>query len=121
MTERRILIVEDEPDVANYEKEIVEAMGCSVIGISATGEEGIDVASKERPDLVIMDFSLKGRMNGVDAACEIIEEHGIPVIFVSAYGPGGKIDHNKTRGVVGYIVKPFIKDNLEKHIEFALS
>lgn len=120
MTGRRVFIVEDEAVVASFEKNIVEALGCEVIGISSTGEEGVEMVSRDKPDLVIMDLTLAGKMNGFEAAGEIIEEHGVPVVFVTAYKPKGSFIHDGTDGVIGYVVKPFIKQKLEAYVEVAL-
>src|SRR5207302_10886283 len=63
----RILVVEDEAITAADLQERLIALGYAIAGWSVTGEKAIALAQIERPDLVLMDIMLKGRMNGIEA------------------------------------------------------
>jgi len=80
-----ILIVEDEGIVAIDVKRYVEKLGYLVTGIVRTGEDAVKAAASQKPDLILMDISLPGKMNGLQAADEVWRKHGIPVIFLTAY------------------------------------
>jgi CheY-like chemotaxis protein len=103
----RVLIVEDEAIIAMDLAAILTRQGCVVIGTEASGEDSIARAGAERPDLVLMDIRLRGRMNGLEAAREIKARWGIPVVYVTAYGedsfPGSVVPANGTPR----LVKPF--------------
>jgi DNA-binding response OmpR family regulator len=70
-TEPRALIVEDEILIAEELKERLSRLGFSVIAAVDTADEGIAIATRERPDLVVMDIRLKGEKDGIQAAREI--------------------------------------------------
>lgn len=119
MRKERILIVEDEYITALNEQQILEAMGYSVIAISSSGEEALQMAISERPDLVLMDYMLKGKMNGVETASAIRAEHNVPVIFLTAHSNQEVVEKIKEIEPHGYIIKPFNKEILINTIEIA--
>jgi CheY-like chemotaxis protein len=77
----KILLVEDEILVGMMLRKRVEARGYKVVEIASTGEEAIRLARKHKPDLLFMDVGLPGRMDGVEAARQILDSFDIPVIF----------------------------------------
>ena len=82
---RRILIVEDEQIVAADLEAKLNLIGHQVVGIAGSGEEAISLAGELRPDLVLMDVRLQGRLDGIEAASQIRQLTGAPVIFITAY------------------------------------
>jgi CheY-like chemotaxis protein len=85
MTKPRVLIVEDEQIVAADLEARLDKLGCQVIGTAASGEEAVELASASRPDVVLMDVQLQGEMSGTEAARQIQEITGSPIIFVTAF------------------------------------
>lgn len=81
----RILIVEDEPIVAADLDMKLTRMGYQVVGLAVTGEEAIGLAERYRPDVVLMDIQLQGRMKGTEAAETIRISNDIPIIFITAF------------------------------------
>lgn len=118
MTIKRVLIVEDQGIIALDEVEIVRDLGYEVTGIALTGESAVDQAGRDRPDLVLMDIMLPGKMDGRQAAVKIRERHEIPVIFVTALGDKKTAQSGKMNlpDGVGYIVKPFSRQELKDEI-----
>jgi CheY-like chemotaxis protein len=84
MTTARILIVEDEHLIAQGLARRVTALGYTVVGLAASGEEVIAQATGLQPDVVLMDIGLRGAMDGIEAARHIRARAPIPVIYVSA-------------------------------------
>jgi two-component system, response regulator PdtaR len=84
-TKPRVLIVEDEAVIALDIKLSLESAGFAASGIAVSGEDSIRQAASLRPDLILMDISLKGAMNGILAAHEIFRLYRIPVIYLTAY------------------------------------
>lgn len=76
-----ILIVEDEVLVGMMLKRKIEKYGYEVCDIATTGREAVTLAETYEPDLLLMDVSLPGDVDGVDAARQIKEFRAIPVIF----------------------------------------
>ena len=71
MAKTNILVVEDESIVSKDIQHSLKKLGYNVVGSSSTGEKAIDLAMELKPDLVLMDIMLKGKLTGIDAAeCE---------------------------------------------------
>src|SRR5512136_2513299 len=116
----RILVVEDELIIAKGIEKRLIALGYSVIDIVPTGEEAVETALNEMPDLVLMDVCLQGRMDGVMAAEKIRSKADIPVIYLTAYADSDTLARAKITEPFGYIVKPFQDITLKSAIEMAL-
>src|ERR1041384_1977294 len=80
----RVLIVEDEFFISLNIKELLETLGHTVVAIAVSADEAVTIASKERPDVVLMDIRLVGPRDGIEAADEIQTRFGIRSIFVTA-------------------------------------
>ena len=115
----RILIVEDEEDIANLEKDYLELSDFQV-EIENRGDAGLKKALKEDFDLVILDLMLPG-MDGFEICKEIREKKNIPILMVSAK----KDDIDKIRGLgLGaddYITKPFSPSELVARVKAHLA
>ncbi len=120
MADGRILVVEDEHIVAMGIKKMLKSLGYQVTGIASTGEDAINKAESTFPDLVLMDIMLKGDLDGIEAAGEIIKRFDLPVVYLSAYSDSKLLDRAKQTGPSGYIVKPFEEKDLHSSIEMAL-
>ncbi|AKB74923.1 response regulator receiver [Methanosarcina lacustris Z-7289] len=120
MSEGRILIVEDEHIVAMGIKRMLKGLGYTVTGVASSGEDAISKAESTFPDLVLMDIMLKGELDGVEAAKEIIERFDVPVVYLTAYSDSNILERVKKTGPSGYIVKPFDEKDLYSNIEIAL-
>ena len=88
--------------------------------MAASGEDAVDKARRIRPDLVLMDIVMPGKMNGIEAAKIITKELDIPVVFVTAYADDAIIEKAKSARPYGYIVKPFNELEIKAAIEVAL-
>lgn len=85
---RRVLIVEDEVVIAMTLESYVEDLGLEVCGVAATGADAVEMARSLRPDLILMDVTLIGAMDGIEAAQIAREAIGARIVFVTAYGSG---------------------------------
>jgi CheY-like chemotaxis protein/predicted transcriptional regulator len=116
----KILVVDDEAIITMQLEERLTAMGYTVAGMAASGEDAIDKARSLRPDLVLMDIVMPGKMNGIEAAQIITKELDIPVVFVTSYADDTIIEKAKSVRPYGYIVKPFNELEIKAAIEVAL-
>ena len=114
------MIVEDEAIVGEELKISLEDMGYTVTSINKSGEQAIEKADQDCPDLILMDIRLKGRMDGIEAAERIRSRLEIPVVFLTAYADDDKLERAKLTMPFGYILKPFQDRDLEVTIEIAL-
>jgi hypothetical protein len=74
---KKVLIVEDETLTAMAIQAYIEERGYRVVGLSASGEDAVRQAKEEEPDLILMDFRLAGRMDGMEGVG--IQAHRLPV------------------------------------------
>ncbi len=116
----RALIVEDETLIAEELRERLARLGFSVIASVASADEGIAIATRERPDLVLMDIRLKGRKDGVQAAREIRKQVDVPIVYLTAYSDQLTVDRAKTSEHDGFILKPFRGRELQATIDVAM-
>ncbi len=116
----KILVVEDEGIVALDISNHLEGMGYVVLGTAATGEDAIRKAEQLKPDLVLMDIKLRGKMDGIQAADMIRVHSKIPIIFLTAYADKPTLQRAKISEPYGYVLKPFEDRELLVAIEMAL-
>jgi two-component system, response regulator PdtaR len=81
----RCLIVEDEVITAMSLSLELEELGYTIVGTVTTGEEAIAAMEAASPEIVIMDISLKGRIDGIDAAKIILERWETKIIFITGF------------------------------------
>ncbi len=120
MPPAKIMVVEDEIVVAMELQSRLTALGYTVTGIVAGGEDAVDLAEKAMPDLVLMDVKLAGDIDGVETARVLRERHNIPVVYVTAHADDDTLQRAKHTYPLGYIVKPFSDSDLRATIEVAL-
>lgn len=106
MTTAPILIVEDEHLIAQGLARRMTALGYTVVGLAASGEEAIAQAAGLQPDVVLMDIGLRGAMGGIEAARHIRARAQIPVIYVSASTDAPTVAPAWQTAPAGYLVKP---------------
>jgi len=116
----KILVVDDEAIITMQLEERLSKMGYTVAGMAASGEDAVEKARRIRPDLVLMDIVMPGKMNGIEAAKIVTKELDIPVVFITAYADDAIIEQAKNARPYGYIVKPFNELEIKAAIEVAL-
>jgi PAS domain S-box-containing protein len=115
-----VMIVEDEAIVGIDIQENLVNFGYKVVGISSSGEAAIEDAIKNRPEIILMDIQLNGKMNGIETAKQIKEKLGIPVIYLTAYGDDKTLSKALEASPSGYLLKPFVPRELHTSIQTAL-
>ncbi len=116
----RILVVEDEAIVLLDLKNRLNTLGYVIVGSSSYGEDAIKKAEETRPDIVLMDIGLKGKIDGVEAADQIRKLFNIPIIYLTANSDFNTLQRAKVTEPFGYILKPFDERELRTTIEMAL-
>ena len=115
-----ILIVEDEQIVAkNIEKRLVAA-GYNVTSTVSTGEEALEAVKEVKPDLVLMDIKLKGKIDGIETAHTLRQRYQLPIIFLTSYTDEDTFQRAKITEPFGYLIKPFEIKELNRVIEIAI-
>jgi DNA-binding response OmpR family regulator len=118
----KILIAEDEPDIRDLVAFMLRFAGYEVVAAS-NGEEAVQTATREIPDLVLMDVRMP-RMTGYEA-CRAMKAnpvlHDVPVVFLSAKGQESEIQSGLDAGAEEYLLKPFSPDELTNRVKMILS
>ena len=107
----RILIAEDETIIRLDLRALLEKAGLEVCAEARDGVEAIELARSEQPDLAIMDVKMP-RLDGIEAARQILDERPIPIVMLTAYGQDELVSRAVEAGVFGYLVKPFRESDL---------
>jgi len=115
-----ILLVEDEGVIARDLEDTLIRLGYRISGIASEGAEAIEMARELHPQLVVMDVSLRGEVDGIDAACAIQEEAPVPVIFLTGHTDPETLQRAVSTGPLGYLIKPFEETDLRCAIEVAI-
>jgi CheY-like chemotaxis protein/DNA-binding PadR family transcriptional regulator len=116
----RVLVVDDEAIITMQLEEKISSMGHKVVGMTSSGEDAIAKARAIKPDIILMDIVMPGKINGIAAAKVIHKELGIPVIFITSYADDKIIEEVKRVNPYGYIVKPFNELELKAAVQLAL-
>ena len=117
-TTMRILIAEDETIIRLDLRELLEKAGFDVVAEARDGEEAVELARSQTPDLALLDVKMP-KLDGIDAARRILDERPIPIVMVTAYGEQELVARAVEAGVFGYLVKPFRESDLLPAIETA--
>ncbi len=117
----KILIVEDEMIIAANISLQLSALGYEVTGIIPRGEEALISIKQNQPDIVLMDISLKGEIDGVETAQIMQKDFDIPIIYLTANADDANFNRAKLTHPYSFISKPFKKLDLQRAIELTVN
>ena len=120
MSKGNIIIVEDESILALDIQLILQSLGFTVSALYNSGEDALSAIPSLQPDLILMDISLGGKLDGIETAKEILKRHDIPVIFLTGLSDEDSVLRARETRPYGFIYKPFDKRDLFANIETAL-
>lgn len=118
---KKILIVEDEPAIAADLGDILEMSQYNVCGIAYSYNQAIEKLAAYRPDLVLLDIALKGSGSGLDVAKVLNLKYNIPFIFITSFADQDTIQEVVKLNPSGYLVKPFKEKDIAPLVELALA
>ncbi len=116
----KILIVEDEIDLALNIQEIVESFGYQVMGIESEAYSVLSFLANKDVDLILMDIQIKGDIDGIDLCYKIKDQYNIPIVFLTAYSDLPYLERISNVLHEGYLLKPFKIESLKSAIFLAL-
>ncbi len=114
-----VIVAEDEAIIRLDIVETLKESGFDVIGQAGDGAEAVRLALELKPQLVLMDIKMPGT-DGLQAA-EILKEHKLPVVLLTAFSSPELVERASEAGVYSYVVKPFNPSNLIPALRIALS
>ena len=115
----RILVVEDDPDIATAMSEILECAGHQVLGIAHDDASAVKQVTLSRLDLALVHIKVTNGSDGVQTALHLKARHPVKVVFVT-----GCLDSRTRKRAAavepaGYVVKPYSADQLLKVVSIA--
>jgi PAS domain S-box-containing protein len=116
----KVLLAEDENITALQIKNKLNAWNFDVIAVASSGEEAVKIALEKKPDIIILDIVLNGKMDGIDAAEKIRDYMDIPIIYLTAFSDEKIIDRAKSTEPKNYILKPFDDNELRFALEMSV-
>lgn len=115
-----ILIVEDEGILAMELSDSLEADGYFIVGIANNGRKALDIARRQRVDLLLCDITIRGDWDGIETVERITAERPVPVIYLTALTDRGTLDRAKQTYPAAYVNKPYQLASLRTAIELAI-
>jgi DNA-binding response OmpR family regulator len=115
---KKILVVDDEPKIAEICQDYLKAAGYQVV-IAMTGPDGLSMARRERPDLIVLDLMLP-EMDGLDVCRTLRRESDVPIIMLTARVEETDKLIGLEIGADDYITKPFSPRELVARVRVVL-
>ncbi|MBB4080303.1 DNA-binding LytR/AlgR family response regulator [Lewinella aquimaris] len=116
----KILMVEDDMIIAADISLQLTKLGYEVVGINTRAEDALAYLAENRPDIILMDIVLTGKMNGIEAARIVLEKYQVPVIFLTSNSDDATFQQAISARPYAFIAKPFQKSDLERTLKVAL-
>lgn len=115
-----ILIVEDDPIIAQHIKACLQLVDYEVADVVYNKADALKALNNQIPDIALLDINLNGNMDGFEVAKLINEKYNIPFLYLTSYANRAVVEKAKHTHPMGYIVKPFDESDLYTSIEIAL-
>jgi two-component system KDP operon response regulator KdpE len=119
MSEARILVVDDEPKLVRLVREVLTAIGFEVMS-TGSGENAVEMAALERPDLIVLDVVLSGAMDGYEVTRRVREFSDVPIIMLTAKVREADLLRGFDVGADDYLTKPFSSKELLARVRAVL-
>lgn len=113
---KTVLIVEDDLILSLLYESYLERLGFDTKGELVYGKTAIEAAKDLRPDLIIMDISLEGEIDGIDAMLEIRKFSNVPVIYITGNSDPYHVKRAEKTDYLDYLTKPIEFDDLKQVI-----
>jgi CheY-like chemotaxis protein len=120
MAKTKMLIVEDEVLVALALSKEFEGLGYDMCKPVFSGEGAIEAVERKRPDVVLMDIKLPGKIDGIEAAQKIRSRFRIPIVFITGYEDPEIEERANAVEHIGYFLKPLNCREIQEAIDAAL-
>jgi len=116
----KILLAEDDAIAAQHLKQSLIRMGYQVTGVVHAGEDIVESVVSDRPDIILMDITLGGKIDGISAAKKVHTLEDLPIIYVTANSDDEIFERAKLTDPYAYLTKPYELNQLQNAIEIAL-
>lgn len=116
-----VLIVEDEPTIAQEIAFNLEDHGFQIAGMALSAQKALDILFRREVDIALLDISLMGNTNGIELGRIINQKYKIPFLYLTSFADDETIQEAADTYPAGYIVKPFKDNDLAPALRVALA
>ena len=116
----KVLLAEDDAIAARHLSQSLRRMGYQITGVARTGEQVFNSIADNPPDIILMDITLVGNIDGISAAQIVHAKVDIPIIYLTANSDSEVFERAKQTHPYAYLVKPYEIYQLQISIEIAL-
>ena len=116
----RVLIAEDDPLVAITLSDQLAELGHTVVAVASDGQEAIDMAQREKPEIALLDIKMPN-VDGITAAEQIGAQFDIPMLMLTAYSDRPLVLRAAEAGALGYLLKPVSAEELAANLSLAMA
>ncbi|PTB85736.1 hypothetical protein C9925_02575, partial [cyanobacterium G8-9] len=116
---KNIIIVEDEVITQRYLQNIFEQQNIHVSGCFSSAEETLNQLKGLKCDMLLMDINIKGPVDGIQLARQILRTYPIPIIFITAHNDDETLEEILELAPYGFIAKPFSSKDIMIAIQIA--
>lgn len=120
MGKAKILIVEDEPIIAEDLKTKINKIGYQVIDVCYDFQSAVKIIDERTIDLILLDINLEGDKDGIDLAKYINETRDIPFVFLTSHSDESTLGRAKLTHPKAYLLKPFNESSLKSSLDVLL-
>ncbi len=113
---KKVIIVEDDLILNLLYESYLERLGFETEGELVYGKTAIETAKKNKPDLIVMDISLEGEIDGIEAMLEIRKFSDVPVIYITGNSDPYHVERAEETDYLDYLTKPIEFDDLKKSV-----
>ncbi|PAU95195.1 response regulator [Aliifodinibius salipaludis] len=117
----RVLIVEDDMLLSMVEERLIKRLGYEVVGKVTKGVDAIEKEEELNPDIIVMDISLKGDMDGIETMEIIRKKSDVSVIYLSGSGDRYSLERAKKTGFTDFLTKPVTGGDLKGPLNSAMN
>ena len=113
------MIVEDEVITQHYLRNILEENGVAAIECCDNANDALSAIKENNYEMILMDINIKGTIDGIQLAKNILMQYRLPIVFISAYSDDRTLDEVLELAPYGFITKPFSSSEVLVSVKIA--
>lgn len=117
----QILIVEDDRIIARDLKLMLEELGYGISGMASSGDDALALVAQKQTDLVLMDVRIKGTIDGIQTAAQIVQRYRLPIVYLTAHTDDLTLQRATETKPFGYVAKPATLADVKVAVSVALT
>lgn len=117
---RKILIVEDDFIIQLFLKRAISSLNCKIVGTTNTSDNVLELIAELKPDIVLMDISIDGKMDGIELTKKINEIYKVSVVYLTGNSDKSTMEKAKATNPLHIIIKPIDEALLTENFKIVI-